>query len=131
MLKKLFLVCLTVVCVVGLTSIVAKADIIVKPVVYEIDGQPCGGYFAINEGFGDEQPVVLLIHDWDGIDEYEQRRVEMLVERGYAAFAADLYGQGVRPQQLKKAYAIKCQLRVRLDDSYKTTESSQRSILHV
>jgi dienelactone hydrolase len=97
MLKKFVLVCLAVICVVGLTAITAKADIIAEPVVYEIDGQPYEGYFAFNQGFGDQQPIVLLIHDWNGIDAYEQRRVQMLAEQGYAAFAADLYGQGVRP----------------------------------
>ncbi|MEL6383789.1 MAG: dienelactone hydrolase family protein [Cyanobacteria bacterium J06626_18] len=97
MLKRLFWVCLVVACIVGITSTTVRAGIIAEPVVYEIEGQPYEGYFARNEGFGDEQPIVLLIHDWNGIDDYEQRRVQMLAERGYAAFAPDLYGQGVRP----------------------------------
>lgn len=98
MLKKFFLACMAVVCVVILTAVTAKAAIIAEPVVYEIDGQPYEGYFALNAGFGDQQPIVLLIHDWNGIDEYEKRRVQMLAEQGYAAFAADLYGKGVRPK---------------------------------
>jgi len=81
----------------------AHADLIQKPVVYTIDEHPYEGYYAINEGLGNEQPVVLLIHDWDGIDEYEKRRVQMLAEQGYAAFAIDLYGQGVRPQTTEQA----------------------------
>lgn len=81
----------------------AYADIIQKPVVYTINEQPYEGYYAINEGLGNEQPVVLLIHDWDGIDEYEKRRVQMLAEQGYAAFAIDLYGQGVRPETTEQA----------------------------
>ena len=97
MLKKCLLACVVIACILGLSAISAKADIIAEPVVYEIEGQPYEGYFALNKGFGDQQPLVLLIHDWDGIDAYEQRRVQMLAERGYAAFAADLYGQGVRP----------------------------------
>ncbi|NJM96648.1 MAG: dienelactone hydrolase family protein [Phormidesmis sp. RL_2_1] len=105
MLKKLLLIGLTIACVIGLTTLGAKADIIIESVVYEIDGQPYEGYFALNEGFGDQQPVVLLIHDWNGIDEYEQRRVEMLAESGYAAFAADLYGQDVRPTTVEESQA--------------------------
>ncbi len=109
MLKRLFflglLICMTIASVVGLTAAVAKADIIAESVVYEIEGQPYEGYFAINEGFGAQQPIVLLVHDWDGVDEYEQRRVQMLAESGYAAFAVDLYGQGVRPTTTEESQA--------------------------
>ncbi|MEO1093507.1 MAG: dienelactone hydrolase family protein [Cyanobacteria bacterium J06638_28] len=121
MLRKIFWVCLAVACIVGLVATTAKADIIAEPVVYEIDGQPYEGYFALNEGYGDEQPVVLLIHDWNGIGDYEQRRVKMLAEQGYAAFAADLYGQGVRPtnadqsrEESGKLYSDRATLRQRL-----------------
>ncbi len=75
----------------------AKANIVAEPVVYTIDGQPFEGYFAINQNFGETQPLVLLVHDWNGLDDYEKRRTQMLAEQGYAAFAVDLYGQGVRP----------------------------------
>lgn len=84
-------------CVVGLTTS-AKAAIVTESVVYEIAGEPYEGYFALNEGYGDSQPLVLVVHDWDGIDEYEQRRAQMLAELGFAAFVVDLYGQGVRPE---------------------------------
>jgi dienelactone hydrolase len=105
MLKKFLLACLTIACVVALTSVGAKADIVAQSVVYEIAGQPYEGYFAINEGFGEAQPLVLLVHDWDGVGEYEQRRVQMLAERGYAAFAVDVYGQGVRPETPEESQA--------------------------
>lgn len=105
MLKKLVLICFAALFAVALVTTAAHADIATESVVYEIDGQPYEGYFARNEGFGDQQPIVLLIHDWDGIDAYEQRRVEMLAERGYAAFAADLYGQGVRPSTVEESQA--------------------------
>jgi len=83
----------------------AHADIVQKPIVYTIDEQPYEGYYAINEGLGTDQPVVLLIHDWDGIDDYEKRRVQMLAEQGYAAFAIDLYGQGIRPETTEESEA--------------------------
>jgi dienelactone hydrolase len=83
----------------------AKADIIAEPVVYLVDGQPYEGYFAINEGFGDNQPVVMVVHDWNGLGEYEKRRTEMLAKQGYAAFAVDLYGQGVRPSTAEESRA--------------------------
>lgn len=75
----------------------AKASIVAEPVVYSIDGQPFEGYFAVNQNFGETHPLVVVVHDWNGLDGYEKRRAEMLAEQGYAAFAVDLYGQGVRP----------------------------------
>ena len=121
MLRKLSLIMVAVACIISLTALLAKANIVAESVVYEIEGQPYEGYFAINEGFGDEQPIVILIHDWNGIGDYEQRRVQMLAERGYAAFAIDLYGQGVRPANAEesraessKLYADRATMRQRL-----------------
>jgi dienelactone hydrolase len=106
--RKAFLVALAalvaVVLSIGATT-TAKADIIAEPVVYSIEGEPFEGYFAFNTGFGDDQPVVMVIHDWNGLGDYEKRRAEMLAENGYAAFAVDLYGQGVRPSTVEESRA--------------------------
>ncbi len=69
-----------------------------KPVVYSVNGQPYEGY-AVNAQKG--APLVLLIHDWDGLTDYEVKRAEMLAEQGYSVFAADLFGQGVRPTEMQ------------------------------
>jgi dienelactone hydrolase len=45
-------------------------------------------------------PLVMLIHDWDGLTDYEIKRANMLSEHGYAVFAADLFGAGVRPTKV-------------------------------
>ena len=42
----------------------------------------------------------MLIHDWDGLTDYEVKRAEMLAEMGYSVFAADLFGAGERPTQV-------------------------------
>jgi dienelactone hydrolase len=41
-----------------------------------------------------------LIHDWDGLTDYEVKRAHMLADLGYAVFAADLFGAGVRPTEV-------------------------------
>ncbi|GAL29304.1 dienelactone hydrolase family [Vibrio variabilis] len=46
-------------------------------------------------------PLVLLVHDWDGLTEYEEKRAEMLNEMGYNVFAVDLFGQDVRPTKVE------------------------------
>jgi dienelactone hydrolase len=65
---------------------------------YEIDGEKYEGYFISP---GEKAPLVLLIHDWDGLTDYEVKRAGMLAEKGYAVFAADLFGAGVRPTEVK------------------------------
>jgi dienelactone hydrolase len=69
-----------------------------ESVTYEVDGQPYEGYYATP---GSKAPLVLLIHDWDGLTDYEVKRADMLAEMGYAVFAADLFGAGVRPTEVK------------------------------
>jgi dienelactone hydrolase len=63
-------------------------------VTYTVDGQPYEGYYVSP---APNAPLVLLIHDWDGLTDYEVQRAEMLAAQGYAVFAADLFGAGVRP----------------------------------
>ena len=57
----------------------------------------CVGYEAFPAKSNGKVPVVLVVHDWNGIDEYEQRRCRELASLGYYAFAIDVYG-GYRPK---------------------------------
>ncbi|MGE0528179.1 MAG: dienelactone hydrolase family protein [Bdellovibrionales bacterium] len=66
--------------------------------VYESEGQKYQGY-VVNKG--SKAPVVLLIHDWDGVGSYEIKRAKMLGKLGYSVFVVDLFGQGVRPTEDK------------------------------
>jgi dienelactone hydrolase len=67
-------------------------------VTYEVNGKPYEGYYVSPTAGA---PLVLLIHDWDGLTGYEVKRAEMLANLGYAVFAADLFGAGVRPTEVK------------------------------
>ncbi len=55
------------------------------------------GYIAYDESFTGVRPGVLVVHEWTGLKEYTKMRCEMLAKLGYFAFAADIYGKGVRP----------------------------------
>jgi dienelactone hydrolase len=46
---------------------------------------------------------VLIVHQWKGLTDYEKKRAEMLARLGYVAFAVDIYGKGVRPQDTAEA----------------------------
>lgn len=66
---------------------------------YDIDGQSFEGYYL---AAGPKAPLVLLVHDWDGLTDYEVKRAEMLAALGYSVFAVDLYGVGVRPTAMEE-----------------------------
>ena len=65
---------------------------------YDVNGEPFQGYFISP---ADHAPLVLLVHDWDGLTDYEIKRATMLAEKGYAVFAVDLFGAGIRPTEVK------------------------------
>jgi len=67
-------------------------------VTYQVNGQSYEGYYV--SPF-DQAPFVLLIHDWDGLTDYEVQRANMLADLGYTVFALDLFGAGVRPTEMK------------------------------
>ena len=68
-----------------------------ETVLYQVDGADYEGYYTSPS---DGAPLVILLHDWDGLTDYEVKRSEMLAELGYAVFAADLFGKGVRPTEV-------------------------------
>lgn len=65
-----------------------------ETVPYQYNGKDYEGFFT---GPEEGAPLVLLLHDWDGLTEYEIQRAQMLAQQGYAVFAADLFGAGIRP----------------------------------
>jgi len=66
-----------------------------QPVDYTVGGTTYQGYSA--KAPGQSKGLVLIIHDWDGLTEYEEKRAELVAGMGYDAFALDLYGKGNRP----------------------------------
>ncbi|HSM93030.1 MAG TPA: dienelactone hydrolase family protein [Anaeromyxobacteraceae bacterium] len=64
------------------------------------------GYVAYDDAPAAKRPGVLVVHEWTGINPYTRRRVDQLAALGYVAFAADVYGKGVRPATPKEAAAL-------------------------
>ena len=96
-------------------------------VSYEVEGKPYEGYF-INPS--PHAPLVLLIHDWDGLTDYEVKRANMLADMGYAVFAADLFGAGVRPTEVKdkrqhtgELYSDRVKMRTLLNAALETAKA--------
>lgn len=72
-------------------------------VVYRVGDDTFEGYLARAEG--EARGTVVIVHDWNGLDDYERRRADMLAAEGYDAFAIDLFGQGHRPDTIEARQA--------------------------
>lgn len=66
--------------------------------IYNVNGSDYEGYWA---SVDDNAPLVLLVHDWDGLTDYEIKRAQMLNNLGYNVFAVDLFGKGIRPTKIE------------------------------
>lgn len=66
---------------------------------YEADGTRFRGYLAVPRDTVGPVPGVLVVHDWLGVTDATRMRCDMLARLGFAAFAADVYGADVRPDQ--------------------------------
>lgn len=69
-----------------------------EAVSYTYEDEAYEGYFISPKSGA---PLVVLLHDWDGLTEYEIQRAQMLADMGYTVFAADLFGAGIRPTEVK------------------------------
>jgi dienelactone hydrolase len=67
-------------------------------VSYNVGDESFEGYFISPKAGA---PTVILLHDWDGLTDYEIKRAQMLADMGYSVFAADLFGAGIRPTEMK------------------------------
>jgi dienelactone hydrolase len=101
-------------------------------VSYEVNGEPYEGYFVSPSP---NAALILLIHDWDGLTDYEVKRANMLADIGYAVFAADLFGAGVRPTEVKdkrqltgELYKDRDKMRALLKGAIETAQSQGANI---
>ncbi|MFY0692149.1 MAG: dienelactone hydrolase family protein [Paracoccaceae bacterium] len=70
-------------------SLLAATPALAEDVSYTVDGEAFTGYWAAAEN---PKGLVLIVHDWDGMTDYERKRADMLAEMGYNAFALDMFG---------------------------------------
>jgi dienelactone hydrolase len=88
------------------TALGASAAIRTETVEYKEGDTVLEGYVAYDDSILNRRPGVLIVHQWKGFGEYEKKRAEMLAKLGYVAFAADIYGKGVRPKDTQEAAAL-------------------------
>jgi len=79
------------------------AEIHTESIEYKDGSTILEGYIAYDESIQDSRPGIIVVHEWMGLNDYTKMRCEMLAKLGYFAFAADIYGKGVRPANQEEA----------------------------
>ncbi|MBL0226145.1 MAG: dienelactone hydrolase family protein [Geobacteraceae bacterium] len=78
-------------------AVSAEAAVKTKVIEYRQGDTVLEGYLAWDDTRSAKRPGILVVHEWTGINSHIRQRTEMLAKLGYVAFAADIYGKGVRP----------------------------------
>ena len=63
-------------------------------ITYTADSVTMNGYVAYDSASTGKLPVVLVVHEWWGQNNYPRMRAKQLAELGYLAMAVDMYGNG-------------------------------------
>jgi dienelactone hydrolase len=74
-------------------------------VTYTADGVQLKGFIAYDENIKGKRPVVLVVHEWWGLNDYPKMRARKLAELGYLAMAVDIFGDGrtaANPQEAQE-----------------------------
>jgi len=75
----------------------AWAKVKTEVVEYKHNTVPLEGFIAYDPALKGPRPVILIVHEWTGLGDYVKGRAKELAQKGYVAFALDIYGKGVRP----------------------------------
>jgi dienelactone hydrolase len=81
----------------------AHAKVKTQLVEYKQGDTVLEGFLAYDDALKGKRPGILVVHAWMGLDDNAKNRAEMLAQLGYVAFAADIYGKGVRPKDRDEA----------------------------
>lgn len=81
------------------------STITVRPVVYQIDGQPFESRLVYDADAPATRPGLLMAPNWMGVSQGAENIAKAVAEQGYVVLLADLYGQTLRPSNNDEAGA--------------------------
>ena len=77
-----------------------------ETVTYPCEGTSCKGYLVYDTSSTAKRPAILIVPAFRGLDDFVRKKTHELAEAGYAAFAADLYGNGLEVKTNEEAQAL-------------------------
>lgn len=70
---------------------------------YDAGGTACQSFMAFDSSWNTPHPVVLVLPEWWGLNDYPRSRAIQLAGQGYCALAVDMYGEGRTTDDPKEA----------------------------
>lgn len=89
----------------------AQAEIKREIVEYKDGNTTFEGYLVYNDAITTPQPAVMIVHQWMGLSDHEKASADKLAEKGYVAFAIDVFGKGIRPKTVEEASQLATSLK--------------------
>ncbi|MBS1512283.1 MAG: dienelactone hydrolase family protein [Bacteroidetes bacterium] len=77
-----------------------------EAVSYGTDSTKLTGYVAYDSASTAKRPVVLIVHEWWGLNDYSKSRAKQLADSGYLAMCVDMYGDGKMGNNPAEAQAL-------------------------
>lgn len=118
---------LLTVIVLGSSALGCLAAVQTRTVTYTYEGVTFKGFLAWDDALPGKRPGVLVVHEWWGLNDYARQRARQLAERGYVAFAADMYGDGKVTEHPQEAMQFATAVRQKL----KSWQGRARAALQV
>ena len=88
----------------ALAAALPAAAAVKTATVEYLDGdQTCEGFLAYDDAAKGKRPGVVVVHEWMGLGDDAKDRAKRLAALGYVAFAADVYGKGIRAKDASEA----------------------------
>ncbi|HEU4366505.1 MAG TPA: dienelactone hydrolase family protein [Candidatus Krumholzibacteria bacterium] len=94
--------CLSMIAAACLVS-TARAEVKMDPVDYTQGDTTLKGFVVYDEAVSGKRPGVIVVHEWWGLNDYPRERAKMLVQSGYVAFVADMFGDGKTTEHPQEA----------------------------
>lgn len=87
----------------GLIVMSVEAKVTLAKVEYKNGDKTFEGVVAVDSSIKGKKPAVVVFHNWMGITAETESKITELAKLGYVAMAADIYGKGIRPKDVKEA----------------------------
>ena len=76
----------------NITTTTMEQKIKEENILYTSDTVNMNGFVAYDESISAKRPVVIIVHEWWGLNDYVKGRAKQLASLGYLAMAVDMYG---------------------------------------
>lgn len=81
----------------------SQAEVVVRNVAYEIDGQAFEGKLVYDDSVSTPRPGLLMVPNWMGVTDNAAQKAYRAGGSDYVVFIADMYGADTRPANSEEA----------------------------